>query len=165
MRLPPWLTVKPPCVAGKKRLVAKGTAAIRLWTVSATYRVPSGSSATPVGPRTRALEFSSSGNPVATVVVPRSTGGRPAGSKMLRRSTVPWFTWLPAAATVPLSTFVTNSCANGPNSCTEVKSHGPLMPWPAHVSTGTPALLRTMRHPASGVPVPCSVTGRLPTTT
>ena len=124
-----------------------------------------GPSATPVGPRTRALELSSSANPVAIVVVPNSTGGRPAGSKTLRRSTVPWFTWLPAAATVPLSTLVTNSSANGPNSCTEVMSQGPLMPWPAHVSTGTPALLRTMRHPASGVPLPFSVTGRLPTTT
>ena len=66
---------------------------------------------------------------------------------------------------MPFSTFVTNSSAKGPNTCSAVMSHGPLMPAPAKVSTGTPLLFSTMRQPASGVPLPFFVTGRLPTTT
>ena len=66
---------------------------------------------------------------------------------------------------MPFSTLVTKSSANDPKSWTDVMSQGPLMPLPAQVSTGTPLLFSTMRQPASGVPEPFSVTGRLPTIT
>src|SRR5579872_5621959 len=92
------------------------------------------------------------------------SGFCPGRSITLIRTTVPWSTTAPPALTVPFRTLVTKSSAN-PLSWTDVRSHGPLMFPPDHVSTGDPTLLRTIRHPASGVPVPASVTGRLPTTT
>src|ERR1700692_2080244 len=75
-----------------------------------------------------------------------------------------------SAATVPLSTLVTNRYAVSPK-LVDVISHGPLMAPPAHVSTSWPVELSTRRQPA---PMPCGVpalpgpfagVGRLPTTT
>ena len=77
------------------------------------------------------------------------------------RRTVPPVTTLPgwsdgiplSAATVPLSTLVTNRYAVLP-IVVDVMSQGPLIAPPAHVSTSWPVEFSTRRQPA---PMPCGV--------
>ena len=63
------------------------------------------------------------------------------------RTTVPWCTVAPLAATVPFSTLVTNRSATPPKSAA-VMSHGPLMSPPANVSRTWPHRSSTIRQPA-----------------
>src|ERR1035441_9637936 len=62
------------------------------------------------------------------------------------RTTVPWCTVAPLAATVPFSTLVTNSPAVQPKSAA-VMSQGPLMPGPVNVSRTWPHWSSTIRQP------------------
>ncbi len=157
---------------------ALGTAAIRLLAESATYSVPFHPRATPVGPITSAAGSVCSAKPEATTVCDSIFGFWPWKSPTLMRTTVPPLTTLPgwsdgmpsSAATVPLSTLVTNKYAVLP-MLVAVMSHGPLMAPPAQVSTSCPWSLSTSRQPGPmpcGVPAspgPLAVVGRLPTTT
>ena len=128
----PTETVKPR-PALKPRKIASGMPATRFASVSATYRVPFGPRPTPVGPMTRAEEFSVSGKPDPIVVLNWIHGRPDRGIWTTRRSTVPPKTVPPFAATVPFRTLVTNRTAWLPRS-REAMSQGPLMPWPANVS-------------------------------
>ena len=109
------------------RKSAPGIAAIRFFRLSATYSVPVWSSkATPVGPMTNAFGSVRSGKPEAITVLSSNSGAPLSGmaqEQTHHRSAVHYAAF---AATVPLSTLVTNSAANLPPS-TAVMSHGPLM--------------------------------------
>jgi hypothetical protein len=103
-------------------------------------------------------------NLVAIAVYAVADGLPPIGIERVIRSTVPFETTLPLAATVPFRTFVTNNTAPLPIS-SAVISQGPFMPFSEIVPTGVPLLFRTMRQPAfvmAGVP---SFVGKLPTVT
>src|SRR5215468_4737848 len=160
----PFLVTTLPVPALVARTSAAGIAVILFPTLSATNSVPWELRPRPVGPTTRAAGSVCSPNPDPTTVCAASSGGLPPRSRRVRRSTVPWLTVAPPAATVPLRTLLTNSAASEP-PLTVAMSQGPLMPCPAMVSATCPLLLTTSRHPACAVaPVP-SVVGRLPTTT
>src|ERR1700733_3510967 len=171
LRSPPADTVSAPFRAGNSRKDASGIAAIRLPWVSATYNVPSGANATPVGPITSALGSVRSGKPVAITSSSSTNGRTPGMVSSWIRTTVPPSTTFPgtpgppvSAATVPFSTLVTYSVVKKPWS-TAVMSHGPLIGPPAIVSTTWPRLFNTIRHPARAVSDIPSVVGRLPTIT
>src|SRR5580704_15376272 len=142
---PPRDTVKP-APALKLRNTASGMAAIRLVIVSATYSVPFGARPSPVGPRTRAEEFSASGKPDPIVARNQMNGSPKRGILMTSRNTVPPKTVWPPPATVPFSTLVTNSTAWLPRSRVAM-SHGPLMPLPQKVSRTWPNGSSTIRQP------------------
>src|SRR5579862_9561694 len=145
---------------------------MRLFRLSATYSVlwflPR---VTPVGPITSAAGSVRSENP-EPMTVSDSTDGAPPDGETSRstRTTVPSLTTLPPAATVPLSTFVTNRDARlgwplFPVSSKTVISHGPLIWASVIVSATLPLLSRTIRHPASAVAAVPSDVGKLPTIT
>ncbi len=161
---PPLETVWPPPPTALVRVSAPGTAAIRLPLESATYRTPPAPRPTPVGPTISAFGSVCSAKPVAITVFEVTLGTPPGVMLSASRTTVPRWTTLPLAATVPLSTFVTNRVAWLPWS-TAVMSHGPLMSAAVYVATTRPRASSTVSAPARAALDFPPGAGRLPTTT
>ena len=106
-----------------------------------------------MGPTTNAAGSVRSAKPDPILVTLLMDGGLPRLNPRSSLSTVLRWTILPFAATVPLSTLVTNSAADRPTP-TAVASRGPLMPWPLKTFLTVPLLSRTKMHPGEDVAVP-----------
>src|ERR1035437_4940318 len=162
---PPEVSVIPPAPSALVRVSASGIAAIRFPSESETYSVPFVSRPTPVGPTTSALGSVCSANPVPITVLEITCGFEswPIDNTIL--TTVPSWTTAPLAATVPLSTLVTNRTARLLPSRTAVMSQGPLMSPPVIVPTTCPVALRIVSAPPPAAAELPPGAGRLPTTT
>src|SRR3984957_4911738 len=135
--------------------------AIRLHTLSATYRAPLDPRPPPVGPMTRAFGAVLAGKPEPICLLDSTRGVLYGVLVMTSRCTVPPLAF-GCLARMPPRTLVTNRSAVFPYWAA-VMSHGPSMPYPEMVFLTCPHWSRTIRQPGPEI-APLTV-GSEPTTT